>query len=149
MLTKEMYQHSRVRPDSITLFFLLFTVNSQWVVPLGIIYGHSESFCQLSSALKGFWVTWFDCPYKIFSENVTSVSSSGAQKMILADSDAIKHVCVFLWAAQWHRVSILVLNLPAASKCLAKLQIGMLGLSLHSSRTSLLWIESVLKTFFS
>lgn len=57
------------------------------------------------------------------------------------------HRCI--QAAQWQHVSIPALNFPAALKLLAKLQIGMLGLSLHSSWTSLLWFESLLKTFFS
>lgn len=55
------------------------------------------------------------------------------------------HRCI--GAAQWQHVYIPALNFPAASKLLAKLVIGMLGLSLHLSWTSLLWFESLLKTF--
>lgn len=123
--------------------------DTQDCVPVCVLMGDYECWFV---CFKCVCFLWAGADYRL-KAHVRVCCHSSVKDPLSTDSTPPRlfhlkfHRCI--WAAQWQHVSVPALNFPAAHKLLAKLQIGMLGLSLHSSWTSLLWFESLLKKNFS
>lgn len=124
--------------------------DTQDCVPVCVLMGDYECwFMCVSSVCVCF--LWAGADYRL-KAHVRVCCYSSVKDPLSTDSTPPRlfhlkfHRCIR--AAQWQHVSTPALNFPAVRELLAKLQIGVLGLSLHSSWTSLSWFESLLKTFF-